>query len=134
MSQENVEILDAFYAAFNRRAFDDIVRCMDPNVELRPGVMAPDSEARYLGHDGLRTFLSEVAPGPWETVTMEPTERIEAEGGRILSVDQWRFRGSDGMDLEQELPTLYAFRRGLIVSIDGFTERAAALKAAGLSE
>jgi ketosteroid isomerase-like protein len=134
MSQENVEVLDAFYAAFNRRDVDDLLRYVDPNIELRPGVMAPDSDARYLGHDRVKAFIVEIATGPWKSVTLEPTERIETEDGRILSVDQWRFRGSQGMEVERELPTLYTFREGLIVRIDGFTERADALEAVGLSE
>jgi hypothetical protein len=33
-----------------------------------------------------------------------------------------------------ELPTLYTFREDLIMRIDGFTEKAEALEAAGLSE
>jgi len=42
--------------------------------------------------------------------------------------------GHDGIEIERELPTLYTFRDGLIVRVDGFTDRAEALKAAGLSE
>ena len=56
------------------------------------------------------------------------------EDGRILSVDLWRFRGREGIEIDRELPTLYAFRDGLIVRIDGFTDQAEAFEAAGLSE
>ena len=44
------------------------------------------------------------------------------------------FRGRDGIELELELPNLYTFRDGLVVRIDGFTDRAEALRAAGLAE
>jgi ketosteroid isomerase-like protein len=42
------------------------------------------------------------------------------------------FRGRDGIELELELPNLFTFRDGLIVRIDGFTDKAAAREAAGL--
>jgi hypothetical protein len=42
------------------------------------------------------------------------------------------FRGRDDIELELALPNLYTFRDGLIVRIDGFTDKAEALEAAGL--
>jgi hypothetical protein len=44
----------------------------------------------------------------------------------------WRFSGREGIESESELPTLFTFRDGLIVRIDGFTDKAEALRAAGL--
>jgi ketosteroid isomerase-like protein len=67
-------------------------------------------------------------------VDIEPSERLEATENRILAIDKWLFRGRDGIEIERELPTLFTFRDGLIVRVDGFTDRAEALKAAGLSE
>jgi ketosteroid isomerase-like protein len=134
MSQENVEILGAFYEAFNGRHIEGALQYVDQNVELYPGVMAPDLDTQYVGRQGLREFFSRIATGPWETVTVEPQEAIETEDGRILSVDLWRFRGREGIEIERELPNLFTFRDGLIVRIDGFPEKADALEAAGLSE
>ena len=133
MSEENIAILGAMYDAFNLRAFDDALRYVDPEVELYPGVIAPDHDGKLLGHAGWHEFIR-IAIGAWETVSVEPKERIETEDGRILSLDLWRFQGRDGIGIERELPTLYAFRDGLIVRIDGFTDYAEALEAAGLSE
>ncbi len=133
MSQENVEILGAMYAAFNRRDFDDAMRYVDPEVVIYPGVVAPDHDAQLLGHRGWKEFIR-VAIEAWETVSVEPKERIETEDSGILSVDLWRFRGREGIEIDRELPTLYAFRDGLIVRIDGFTDKAEALEAAGLRE
>jgi ketosteroid isomerase-like protein len=133
MSQENVEVLGAMYEAFNRRDFEDAQRYLDLEVELYPGVLAPDHDAQLLGHQGWKEFIR-IAIDAWRTVTAEPMERIETEDGRILSVDLWRFRGREGIEIDRELPTLYSFRDGLIVRIDGFTDKAEALAAAGLSE
>jgi ketosteroid isomerase-like protein len=134
MSQENVERLRATYAAFNRGDFDGLLRHVDPGVELHPGVTAPDSREHYRGRQGLREFFVTIATGPWEAVTVEPKEVIETADGRILSVDEWRFRGRDGIEIERELPNLFTFRDGLILTIEGFPTRAEALEAAGLSE
>ena len=59
---------------------------------------------------------------------------LEASQNRILAIDHWSWRGRDGIEIERELPTLYTFRDGLVVRVEGFTDRAEALEAAGLSE
>jgi len=133
MSQENVTVLGAFVEAFNHRNFDDAAQYLDRAVEINPGVQAPDHESRLVGREGWKEFIR-VAIEAWEAATAEPLETIETENGRILSIDLWRLRGRDGIEIERELPTLYTFRGGLIVRIDGFTEKAEALEAAGLSE
>src|SRR5690349_20624675 len=126
MSQENVEILRAFYGAFNGHDFDDALRYLDRAVEIDPGVRAPDRDSKLLGHEGWNEFIR-VDMDAWEAATAEPLERIETEDGRILSIDLWRLRGREGIQIERELPTLYTFRDGLIARIDGFTEKAEAL-------
>jgi ketosteroid isomerase-like protein len=133
MSQEDIKILRAFNEAFNHRDFDDATKYLDRAVEIYPGVMAPDHDSKLFGHEGWKEFIR-VAIQAWEAATAEPLERIVTEDGRILSIDLWRLRGREGIEIERELPTLYTFRDGLIVRIDGFTEKADALEAAGLSE
>src|SRR4051812_36544003 len=127
MSEENVEILGAFYEAFNDRDFDDALRYLDRAVEIDPGVQAPDHDSKLLGPEGWKEFIR-VAIEAWKPAPAEPLERIETEDGRILSIDLWRLRGREGIEIERELPTLYTFRDGLIVRIDGFTEKADALE------
>jgi hypothetical protein len=135
MSEENVRILRAFYEKFNRGGrIEDVLHYVDPAVEVHPGVIAPDSKAEYYGRQAFRDFFDGIVIGPWETVTIEPTEMIEADDGRILSLDLWRFRGRDGIEIDRELPNLFTLRHGLITRIDGFTDRVQALEAAGLPE
>jgi ketosteroid isomerase-like protein len=133
MSQENVETIHRGYRSFNRGDFDDLLQYYHPDVVLYPGIRTPDQDTRYTGHQGMREFLLG-ATEVWETVTIEPKEIIECGDGRILAIDQWQFFGRERIEIEAELPTLFSFRDGLIVRIDGFTERAEALEAAGLSE
>jgi hypothetical protein len=65
-------------------------------------------------------------------VDIEPKERLEAPRDQILAIDLWRFSGREGIEIESQLPTLFTFRDGLIVRIDGFTDLAEARAAAGL--
>jgi ketosteroid isomerase-like protein len=79
----------------------------------------------------MRAFFR-LATDPWETVTAEAEEMLEAPDGRILVLDRWRFRGRGGIEIVSELANLYAFRDGLIVRIDGYTDRAEGRAAVGL--
>jgi ketosteroid isomerase-like protein len=130
--RENVEILRSFYEAFNRRDFVAFLRYLDPEVELYPGVPAPDFEAQYRGHPGLQEFLR-VAFEHWETVTVQPKELVEAPGERVVAIESWYSRGRDGIEIDFELIDVYAFRDRLIVRIDGFRDKTKALEAAGLT-
>ena len=107
MSEENVETLGAFYEAYNRRGeIDDVLQYLDPEVVCRPGVRPPDdSNEEYVGREAYREFWVSIVIGPWETVVVEPEEVVEAEDGRVLSVDLWHFLGRDGIEIETELPT-----------------------------
>jgi ketosteroid isomerase-like protein len=133
MSQHNLETLRRLNEAFNRRDIDDAVQYLDPEVELRPGVQVPDEESRYLGRDGLTEWFRS-ATEPWEMIRVEHRELIDPPGDRVLAVERWVFRGRDGIELELELPNVYTFRDGLIVRIDGFTDRAKALETIGVRE
>lgn len=133
MSQQNLETLRRLHEAFNRRDIDGAVQYLDPEVELHPGIQVPDEESRYLGRDGLTEWFRS-ATEPWEMITVEHRELIDPPGDRVLAVERWVFRGRDGIELELELPNLYTFRDGLIIRIDGFTDKPEALEAAGLRE
>ena len=130
MSRENVEILRLVYEA--DLDSQDVLQYPDPEVELYPGIDAPDQHMRYVGREGWSEFIAG-ATEAWESVTIEPKEIIET-GDRILSIDRWVFRGRDGIEIDRELPTIFTFRNGLIVRIDGFTDKAQALEAAGVTD
>ena len=127
----SAEILQLFAEVFNRDDLDDAVEYLDPEVELRPGVLAPDQDALFRGPDGVREFLRG-AIEPWESVRIDRKEIVEAPGNRFVAVDRWYFRGRDGIEIERELPTVFTFEGGRVVRIDGYTDRAEALKAVGL--
>jgi ketosteroid isomerase-like protein len=133
MSEENIEILRAFYEAFNRRLFDDALQYLHPECELYPAVPAPGEPRHYHGRTEAREFMVERIPDAWNAMTVEfKEEPIEAPDGRTLAVEQWRARGRDGIEIDTEVTDIYAFRDGLIARVDGFTDKGEALEAAGL--
>ena len=79
----------------------------------------------------METFFR-LATDPWETVTAEPEAMLEGPGDRVLVLDRWHFRGRGGIEINDELANAYTFRDGLIVRIDGYTDRAEARAAVGL--
>jgi hypothetical protein len=61
---------------------------LDPEVVLRPGVRPPDDpHEEYVGREAYRKFWVSIVTRPWEAVAVEPKEVVEAEDGRVLSVD-----------------------------------------------
>jgi ketosteroid isomerase-like protein len=133
MSQDPEEILRRVADALNRGEVDAALRYMDADIELRAGVLAPDQDTFFRGHKGMRDFW-DGATDVWESVEIKREEVFMAPDNRFLVVDRWLFQGREGIEIERELPTLFTFRDGLIVRIDGFTDKAKALEAAGLSE
>ena len=132
MSTANEEILRLMFEAWNRREFEAaVLRYVDEDVEFHPGLQPPGENTQYAGRDGVREWVRNVNDA-WIAVSVERRETIELASDRILSIDLWRFEGRDGIEVEEELPTAYTFRDGLIVQIDGFTNRAEAFRALGL--
>lgn len=130
MSQ-NIDTLQAMFEAFNRRNLDQAVQFAHPEVELYPGLEGPDTAKRYCGRDELKQFLETISD-VWDTQTIEPLEIVEADN-RVLVVERWLRSVRQGIEFDIELTDVYTFRDGLIVRIDGFTDKAEALEATGLT-
>ena len=132
MSEEPIEILRLIYEAWNRQP-ERVLQYIDPEVDFNPGLLPPGEETKYVGHEGVKKWIANIRDA-WVAVTVEAGERIEVASDRILAIDRWRFEGRDGIQVEEEVPTAYTLRDGLVVRIDGFTDKAEAFKAVGLSE
>jgi ketosteroid isomerase-like protein len=129
----HTDTLRALFEAFNRREFEEALRRVDPDIELRPALTELDVGSHYRGRDEVRNFMQTITD-VWEEYTIEAKEIIEAPDDRVLVVEHWHARGRQGIEFDFVLNDLYTFRDGLLVRIDGFPDRAEALAAAGLSE
>lgn len=132
MSQ-NVDRLRAMQEAFNRRNFDDALRYLHPAVAVYPGLPEPDVNRSYHGRAEVKQ-LWETITEVWETLLVAFEETIEAPGDRVAVVERWRARGRQGIEIDFQLTDVYTFRDGVIVRIEGFTNKTEGLEAAGLSK
>jgi ketosteroid isomerase-like protein len=121
------------YAALNRRDFEVVLMRSDPEVEYRPGgdLIPPDLEQVFYGHDGYRRLWRRWFDA-FDDFRWEPREIIDF-GDRVLVTAELTGHGSgSGVAVSEPSFQLFKVRAGLSVSQEDFTERDAALEAAGL--
>ena len=132
MSQENVDIVRAQFAATNAQDFPTAMTFYAEDV-----VLAVDPEAFLDGG----TFRGRRAVGRWFAdwfATFEPGYEFEIEeardlGDRVLLVASHRGRGrTSGAEVSGRSGYVYSLRGGLIVRVELLRSRAAAIAAAGL--
>ena len=134
MSQENVEVLRQAIDAYNRRDEEAFLAAFDPRVEWRAATTQAfgTDTAVYLGHDGVRRFLQDVA----EAVDAE-IEYLEARdaGERVVAIGRVRTRGkTSGAATESPIAWLAEFENRRVVRLTDYLDPEEALEAAGLAE
>ena len=130
MSQENVEIVRRAweYEMFGRADGADPLADFAPDV-----VMNPVEEEPSYGREVIRGNIQRFETA-WEELEVTAEQFIDA-GERIFVTAHFLGRGrASGIPVEARLYEVYTLSDGKIVRIDEFTDRNAALQAAGLSE
>ena len=139
MSQENVEIVRRLVEAWNRNEQGRVVPLERVIPFLDPGVIF-DATRRiidpktYAGIEGIRAMLAE-RDEVWGEFRMEPAEFVDA-GDRVVVIGRrvGKGRGS-GVDVNQPMADVFTLHGGRVVRCEiGYSDRAEALEAAGLSE
>jgi ketosteroid isomerase-like protein len=129
MSRENVEVMEAAYAAISRGDLDAFLALAHPEIEFRS--LIAEAEGRtYRGHDGVRDWWDSVIrslkirPGP---------EKIEAFRDRGITC--LRLAGNvAGVAVPQRMWMAWRVRDGLLIWWVTFRTEAEALEAVGLRE
>jgi ketosteroid isomerase-like protein len=133
MPQENVELARAGYAAFNRGDIDGLLDLCVADVEWWDGAAPLDTSA-VTGKDAVRAFFETVME-PWEEIRREPDEIIDLGGDRVLVLFTQSVRGKgSGIEVDAQAGDLLTFREGRLARWIGYSDRAEALQAGGLSE
>ena len=141
MSQENVELVRRAFAQVatpiraeevERRLSDSaLAEFFDPGVEWVPAAESVLALDRYLGYEGVRRIFTDYL-SMWEEILWEPREFIDA-GDQVAVV--YRVVGqTHGVDVNATWSALYTIRNRRVIRTQNFTNRDAALEAAGLSE
>jgi ketosteroid isomerase-like protein len=134
MSEENVEVVLAQYAATNKRDFGRVMSYYDDDVELvarepwlRTGVFKGREAVGSWFGDWLSTFDRDAR--------FDVKEARELENGAILVVADHQARGrASGVEVRSTVIWVYRLRRGKITRVEGVASREQALEAAGPRE
>ena len=133
MSQENVEIVKAAYAAFNEGDLDAVSQLHGPAIEWKTSVEDPDA-ATHQGQVAVRRYFEgwiESFPG----LRANLEDCVEAPSDKVLAAVRYTGRArASGMDLEWRQWLVYTVRQRLIIRAEEFFDRDDALEAAGLRE
>jgi ketosteroid isomerase-like protein len=122
------ETIYTAYEAWSRRDIDALLKVVHPDAEARPILGANIGASVYVGRDGLRQWFKDLHQ-EWESFQTRVT-RIEERGDRALLTIDVHARGrASGVVIEGELYHLVELRHGLILRLEAFRDRDAALKA-----
>ena len=130
MSQENVEVVQGAFEAWNKGEMEALAEYYHPDtVAWSPAGWPEPGPA--CGRDAvMRQF--EGLKATFDVEALEPTSFHDA-GDRV--VVRWIWRGfGHGPEFQQEMATVYTMRKGKILATEFFWDHAEALEAVGLSE
>jgi ketosteroid isomerase-like protein len=132
MSEENVELVRQVFDAVERRDLARLIALTDPEVEWS-SFFALGERGVYRGHDGLRTYLSDLSEA-FEDLRPELSDLLDA-GDIVIGVGRIHYRGREsGVETESPTGWMLKFRDGKVLRFRPFRAPQAALEAVGLSE
>ncbi len=126
-----VEVIRGANDAFNRRDIAAWLSFFSPDVVYRPVPTFTDSQERQ-GLGAMRRFIEEWHDA-WADDYTTQAESIREYGDVVIAL--LKFTGhakASGVEIEGGIFEVYRFRDGKIASVEDFTDRAEALRAAGL--
>ena len=126
---ENSDIVRQAFDAFSRRDAAALIALSDPDIVFRPPTGRLAGRDAYRGHEGLRTYLADVAR-VWEDLRSEPDEYIEL-GDRVLCTGRVYAWGV-GRVVDAPAGWLWRLRDGRLLEGTVYETRRAAYEAAGL--
>ena len=131
MSQENVEVVKAFFDAWNAGDMDALRETYDPDIIVRMPEGWPEP-GPYVGRDAVMRQWEQQRE-TWEADALELISDFIDAGDRVAVRVIWRGTGR-GPESNIELTTVQTVRKGRTLAIDHFWDHAEALEALGLSE
>ena len=131
MSQENVEIVKAWYDAFNRGDWDAMLKDVTPGFEV--DFSRADGPWRgVFGLDQIRRFTEDFFE-TWESVRVDPHEFIEA-GDLVVVPGTQHVKGRGGIEVAARGAYVWTIRNGALERMVMYQDKEDALEDLGLSE
>jgi ketosteroid isomerase-like protein len=134
MSEENVNVVRELVEAFTAGDVERAAQLVDPEVEFlgTVGGLQEGQVARGLAQ--IAEVFEDQDLEAWEERRLEPEEFIDAGDDVVVLLHEYRRGRGSGVELETKTAVVVAVSGGRVVRIQGYMDRDAALKAAGLSE
>ena len=131
MSQENVEVVRAAFAAWNAGDMDAFRGLYDPEIIVRPPERWPEP-GPFVGRDAVMRWFEQLR-ATWDADAVEPISDFLDAGERVVVRMIWHGAGF-GPEANLEFTHVYTVRRRRIFFVEYFWDHADALEAAGLRE
>jgi ketosteroid isomerase-like protein len=133
MSEENVELTNRAYEAFNRRDLDAFLALVDPGVEFTTRYMEMEGDRSYRGHEGVREWWRTLL-GIFPDFMLEVLE-VRDLGDTVIAPLRIHGHGLEsGVPFEEMLWQVGEWHEGKVTWWRNCGSEAEALAAAGLSE
>jgi ketosteroid isomerase-like protein len=131
MSQENVELARAFFAAYNARDIQGVIDLLHPDATVTSFSQHGGLPARRWQGAHIRGYFEELEEA-WVEVRAE-IEDYRVHGKYVVALGRICGTGrSSGVELDARLGTTLLVQGSRIARVDSFTDWDEALKAAGL--
>jgi ketosteroid isomerase-like protein len=129
MSEENVAVLRAVYAAWTKGNLEPGGQLYAPDATFAPIADGRDSFDRQGFRRFMREFLEQ-----WDDFRVEGVEFLDL-GDKVLVTERQRATGKrSGIEMEQTDYAVWTFRDGLVTAVCWEIDPALAKEAAELSE
>ena len=132
MSQENVEIVRRIVEDAIQGRWEESVRQLDADTELRGTVGGLTEGSVWRGPEQIRKVFEREDAEAWEERRLEAEAFIDAGDHVVVLLHEFRRGKGSGVEMETDTAVVYEVRHGHVVRIQGYMDRAAALEAAGL--
>ena len=134
MSQENVEIVQAAFAAFERGDTEAVLQLCAEDIVITQPKELPGASRHQYGHPGVLEAFS-IWPEQWDEYRIEPPQLVADPGDYVVVKARQRGRGKQsGVEVDMEFAFLFTVRGGKLAEWQIFVSEDQALEAAGLSE
>ena len=131
MSQENVEIVQAAFEAWNAGDMDAIRETIDPDAIVRYAEGWPEP-GPFVGREAIMRQFERTREA-WDADTMELTSDFLHAADRVIVRFKWRGVGH-GPDVPVEVTGVWTVRKGRVFGIELFWDHTEALETVGLQE
>lgn len=134
MSEANVEIVREAWEAFQAGDEETTARLIDPELEFHGTVGGLQEGEVARGRSQIEENFEAEDLEAWEERRLDAEEYIDAGADVVVLMHEHRRGRQSGIELEAKTAIVVTVRDGRVIRMQGFLDRGAALKFAGLSE